>query len=75
MKITYSVYRHIKGKTESQNGTLNLPEYTPSDWPKVSVRTKIRDIIKKKHPRWIIAGYGIDHKTPRSPQNPGGKGL
>ena len=43
MKITYNVYRRFKGKTASQNGSLDLPEYTSNDWPKVSVRTKIRD--------------------------------
>ncbi len=67
MKITYNVYRHIRGKIESQNGSLDLPGHTPDDWPKESVRAEIMALIKKKHPRWSIGGYGIDHSSPATP--------
>jgi len=58
MKINYSVSR----KNASQNGSLDLPQYTNADWGKERVHNKIRRLIKSKHPRWTLVGYAVAHK-------------
>lgn len=63
MKINYGVNRRRESggtpKYEHKNGKLNLPQYTDSDWEKDEVQQKIREIIRGKHPGWLITGYGL----------------